>query len=35
MRTASLDFATGKPIELLDGANLRCLLREHAGIPRP
>jgi restriction system protein len=29
---ASFDFATGKPIELLDGANLLYLLREHAGI---
>lgn len=29
---ASFDFATGKPIELLDGANLLYLLREHTGI---
>ena len=29
---ASFDFANGKPIELLDGANLIYLLREHAGI---
>ena len=29
---ASFDFANGKPIELLDGANLLYLLREHAGI---
>jgi restriction system protein len=29
---ASHDFANGKPIELLDGANLLYLLREHAGI---
>lgn len=29
---ASVDFASGKPIELLDGANLLYLLREHAGI---
>lgn len=29
---ASFDFAANKPIELLDGANLLYLLREHAGI---
>ena len=29
---ASHDFANGKPIELLDGANLLYLLREHAGL---
>ena len=29
---ASFDFASGKPIELLDGANLLYLLREHAGV---
>lgn len=29
---ASFDFANGKPIELLDGANLLYLLREHAGV---
>ena len=29
---ASFDFARNKPIELLDGANLLYLLREHAGI---
>jgi stress response protein SCP2 len=30
--TASHEFANGKPIELLDGANLLYLLREHAGL---
>jgi restriction system protein len=30
--TASWDFANGKPLELLDGANLLYLLSEHAGI---
>ena len=29
---ASFDFAQGKPIELLDGANLLYLLAEHAGV---
>ena len=29
---ASFDFAAGKPLELLDGANLLFLLQEHAGI---
>lgn len=29
---AAFDFANGKPIELLDGANLLFLLAEHAGI---
>ena len=29
---ASHEFANGKPIELLDGANLLYLLREHAGL---
>ncbi len=29
---ASYDFAAGKPIELLTGANLLYLLQEHAGI---
>ncbi|WP_344821440.1 restriction endonuclease [Actinocorallia longicatena] len=29
---ASYDFAKNKPIELLDGANLLFLLKEHAGI---
>jgi len=29
---ASYEFANGKPIELLDGANLLYLLAEHAGI---
>lgn len=29
---ASYDFATGKPIELFDGANLLYLLENHAGI---
>ena len=29
---ASFDFAQGKPIELLDGANLLYLLSEHAGV---
>lgn len=29
---ASFDFAKNKPIELLDGANLLYLLKEHAGI---
>jgi restriction system protein len=32
---ASHDFANGKPIELLDGANLLYLLREHAGLEAP
>lgn len=30
--TASFDFAQNKPIELLDGANLLYLLKEHLGI---
>jgi restriction system protein len=30
--SASFDFAAGKPLELLDGANLLFLLQEHAGI---
>lgn len=29
---ASFDFASGKPLELLDGANLLYLLEQHAGI---
>lgn len=29
---AAFDFANGKPIELLDGAHLLYLLKEHAGI---
>lgn len=29
---ASFDFAKNKPIELLDGANLLYLLKEHAGV---
>jgi restriction system protein len=29
---ASYDFAKGKPLELLDGANLLHMLSEHAGI---
>jgi restriction system protein len=29
---ASFDFASGKPVELLDGANLLYLLSEHAGM---
>ena len=29
---ASFDFAQNKPIELIDGANLLYLLKEHAGI---
>lgn len=29
---ASVEFANGKPIELLDGANLLALLADHAGI---
>ena len=29
---ASFDFANNKPIELIDGANLLYLLKEHAGI---
>ncbi|MEA3214401.1 MAG: restriction system protein, partial [Acidimicrobiia bacterium] len=29
---ASFEFAAGKPLELLDGANLLYLLDEHAGI---
>ncbi len=29
---ASFEFAKGKPLELLDGANLLHLLQEHAGI---
>ena len=29
---ASFEFANGKPIELLTGANLLYLLHEHAGI---
>ena len=30
--SASEDFAADKPIELIDGANLLFLLKEHAGI---
>jgi restriction system protein len=30
--SATFDFAKGKPIELIDGANLLYLLSEHAGI---
>jgi len=30
--SASFDFATAKPLELLDGSNLLYLLAEHAGI---
>ena len=30
--TASFDFAANKPIELIDGANLLYLLKEHLGI---
>ena len=29
---AAFEFAKGKPLELLDGANLLHLLGEHAGI---
>lgn len=29
---ASFEFAQGKPLELLDGANLLYLLAEHAGM---
>jgi restriction system protein len=29
---ASFEFANNKPIELIDGANLLYLLREHTGI---
>jgi restriction system protein len=29
---ASFDFANGKPLELIDGANLLYLLAEHAGV---
>jgi restriction system protein len=29
---ASFEFASNKPLELLDGANLLYLLQEHAGI---
>ncbi len=29
---ASMEFANGKPLELLDGANLLALLADHAGI---
>jgi restriction system protein len=29
---ASFEFANGKPLELIDGANLLYLLAEHAGI---
>jgi len=29
---ASFEFANGKPIELISGANLLYLLREHAGV---
>ncbi|MGH8959965.1 MAG: restriction endonuclease [Jatrophihabitantaceae bacterium] len=29
---ASVEFANGKPLELLDGANLLALLADHAGI---
>ena len=31
-RPASFDFANGKPLELLDGANLLHLSKEHAGV---
>jgi hypothetical protein len=31
-RQASFEFAQNKPIELIDGANLLCLLAEHAGV---
>jgi restriction system protein len=30
--SASFDFAQGKPLELLSGANLLYLLEKHAGI---
>ncbi len=30
--SASMEFAAGKPLELLDGSNLLYLLKEHAGI---
>lgn len=30
--SASFDFAKGKPLELLDGANLLYLLKEHANL---
>jgi restriction system protein len=29
---ASFEFANGKPLELIDGANLLYLLHEHAGM---
>jgi restriction system protein len=29
---AAFDFAAGKPLELLDGANLLALLQDHAGL---
>jgi restriction system protein len=29
---ASFEFAEGKPLELLGGANLLYLLEEHAGV---
>ncbi len=29
---ASFEFASGKPLELLDGSNLLALLEDHAGI---
>jgi restriction system protein len=29
---ASFEFASGKPLELIDGSNLLYLLAEHAGI---
>jgi len=29
---ASFEFANGKPLELIDGANLLFLLAEHAGV---
>jgi restriction system protein len=29
---AAYEFARGKPLELLDGRNLLCLLAEHAKI---
>jgi restriction system protein len=30
--TSSFQFAEGKPLELLSGANLLYLLQEHAGL---
>ena len=29
---ASFEFASGKPLELIDGSNLLYLLDEHAGV---